>query len=253
MSSDRFPSVSKLITESSDGFNAMALVYSTNNVSQSIVVFVHGLLGEPNNHFIRSALPYFSDKGYSTCCINFYPEAEKSRSTQNSTISTQAADIDAVVQELLGEYKKIHLVAHSLGCAAAISSKQENFASMVFWDPAIDVMKGYSQEGDSKYSYIEECDCVVLHRGFDVLVSPQMVFEMGSVDSSMISKIQRPTRIICAGSSEFRQSWYEYRDQIPSHCDLKTVAGASHCFDEFGAPETLHRHTMEWIHAKENK
>lgn len=211
--------------------------------SSKLIIFVHGLTGHKNEHIFYNASRFFTSKGFDTFRFDLYSGEEKARRLRDTTIRIHSQDLDEVIAQFKGKYSEIFLIGHSLGGPTILGADLSAVKSVVLWDPSLKL----ENLKDENCVYNEELGLYVLEWGVEYLISSEMVKEWSELDLEMVSKIVRPTKIICAGNGILHEHWLEYIDRIGVEHDFVIVEGASHCFDEEGCEERLFEESLEWV------
>jgi len=198
-----------------------------------ILIFVHGLTGNMNEHQFFNAARWFEKKGIATFRFNLYDDwMPRTRKLNECTLQTHARDIDLVTKFLQKHSSnKIHIAGHSYGGPSILLSHHPLFQSAILWDPtAVPIFQKLSP--------------IIKNQ-----IGKRMIEEDKTLNAPLLlDSFSVPTKIICAGKSSlknsWRQAWKKYDYKQHAFC---TIPGASHCFDEDGAEEKLFLETYQWI------
>lgn len=222
------------------------IIYGTMNYkgkkAKNLIVFVHGLDGNQNEHQFYNAARFFPKAGFTTFRFNLYSGKEKGRILTDCTTKMHAEDLNTVIKFFYNKFQNIYLVGHSLGGLTILLSDLEKIKSVVLWDPSMKLM-GL----EDKLSYNKELDLYVLHWGTEYLISKQMFEERKNQDLRLVEKITRPTKIICAGDGVLKDDWGKVVDKIQVPYEFMVLKGAGHCFNEEGIEEVLFDETLKWF------
>ncbi|MEA3513985.1 MAG: alpha/beta hydrolase [Nanoarchaeota archaeon] len=210
--------------------------------SDELIVFVHGLNGSQNDHQFYNAARFFSKTDFTTFRFNQYSGEKKGRTLTDCTTKMHAEDLNTVVNFFDDKFQEIYLVGHSLGGSVILLSDLEKVKSVVLWEPSIQLRKV-----KDKLTYNKELDVYVLSWSIEYLISKQMFEEWKYLDSRLVEKITRPTKIICADQGRLKDNWKKIVDKIQVPYEFMILKGAGHCFDEEGAEEALFDETLKWI------
>ncbi len=222
------------------------IIYGTLNypsqVTDKLIIFVHGLTGSQKEHQFYDAARFFPARGYATYRFNLYSRDEKGRVLSDISIKTQSKDLNTVVAHFKGKYKQLYLVGHSLGGPTIMGADLKPVTAIVLWDPSIAPGAGQNSRYDE---LLKKC---IMRWQFEFLVSKEMIEEWKNA-RTLIQDLTRPTRVIFAGGYNIKDTWKDMLSQIPAEHDSLTIDGASHGFDEEGAQEKLYEATLEWLHS----
>lgn len=222
------------------------IIYGTLNYqgkkNDKLIIFVHGLTGNQNEHQFYNAARFFTKAGFTTFRFDLYSWKEKGRILTDCTIKTHVEDMNTIINFFGDNFKEIYLIGHSLGDLTILYSDLERIKSIVLWDPSIKL-----GEFEDDLSYNKELDLYVLHWGVESLMSKQMFEDWKSADSSLVEKITKPTKIICAEQGKLKDKWKDVIDKIQVPYEFMILKGAGHCFDEEGIEEDLFGETLSWF------
>ena len=231
-----------------DGKQIECILNTGKKKNSTVVVFVHGLTGSPNEHNYFNAAKQFPNKGVDTFRFALYEYGPDNRTLADCSISTHGKDIDRVVKYLRPLYKTIAIVGHSLGCPSILKSDFSLPDVVVLWEPShltparakriktikLNKQKAFMREG-----------------AFDYLMSEKMIKEWKEFDGTkelpIIESIKKPLLIIAAEKGTLVQGSKAYFKIAQKPKKLVIVKGATHCFDEESTEEVLLTETLKWI------
>lgn len=236
-----------------DGKQVECVINTAKKKSDTVVVFVHGLTGSPNEHLYFNAAKLFPKKGIDTFRFSLYEYGKKNRNLVDCGISTHGQDIDRVVKYLRPKYKTIAIVGHSLGSPSILSSNIDAVDIVILWEPShmtpdrakrikttkLNGQKVFTREG-----------------AFDYFMSEKMIREWKEFDGTkelpIIASINKPLLIIGAQKSSLVAGGKKYFKVAQEPKKLVVVDKATHCFDEEGTEEEVLNATLSWVkkHAK---
>ena len=213
--------------------------YLRGPLTKPLVIFVHGLTGDPNEHQFYNGARYLEKRGLSSFRYNLYA----SRPLRDATLKTHAADFDKVVAYFRKRTKrKIFAVGHSYGGPTILLSKKD-LDGAVLWDPSYKAGKGLSPllKYDKRlkaYRLVWEVESVLGKRMVDV--------DLATPWEDLGKDVTFPLKVILAGKGVLRKS-SRYAKNAQGKSDVEVIAGAGHCFDEDGAEEKLFAATVKWF------
>ncbi len=208
-------------------------------LTKPLVIFVHGLTGDPNEHQFYNGARYLEQQGFSSFRYYLYD----SRPLRQATLKTHAADFDAVVAYFRKHGKrKIFAVGHSYGGTTILLSKDKDLDGAVLWDPSYKLALLRSR---SKYEPRLKAYRI---RGYvDYLFGKRMVDVDANIPWEELGKdIAYPLKVITAGNGVLRGS-RRYAENAQGKSAHEVIRGAGHCFEEDGVAEKLYASTVRWL------
>ena len=235
----------ELSIELSDGHAAYGLLRGC--LGDPLVVLVHGLSGDMNEHLHYNAARRFEQDGYSCFRFNLYGDEADARKLIDCTTSIHAADLDAVIDYLRhnGAKGPVGIVGHSLGGLTALLS-QSSVDAIALWDSS----------HTSYFSPLSETEpladgrAVVWHHNqkMDILLGRPMLDEIRTLDSDDLARgRQTPTLVISASSANRPQVATAYLDAFAGPKRLVVVPESDHVFTRDHNFEALYNATAEWF------
>lgn len=231
-----------------DGHTIYGTLNSAPKVSNSIVVFVHGLTGHKNEHIFYNAAQFFPKKGFDTYRFDLYSGDKGGRALSDCTVRTHASDLSLVLKGLKKRYRNIHVVGHSLGGPTIILADLSPIRSIVLWDPSdmlglADIVEG--QERKLKQNKIS--GLYIVDWGVEYILGKEMAEEFKTLrPAKLAGTINKPIKIIAAQMGNLRGS-KEYLKYANEPKELVTLKNAGHTFDEDGKEEELLKETLAWV------
>ncbi|MGO8677889.1 MAG: alpha/beta hydrolase [Limisphaerales bacterium] len=221
--------------------------------SRRLVVLVHGLASNQNEHIFFNAARCLAKNTYDSFRFAFYGEQDKmsaggqnkTRRFRDTTLRMNAADLGAVLKRFQGAYTQIYIVAHSLGCPIVLLSDiLPNVRSLVFWEPSRQPQDIFRQS-----TFCSERHAFVLETRQDILVGTALFDDAMTFPSipQMLKKINIPLQIICAGKGGHEVGRDLYFKNANCRKEFYVIPYANHSFDENGAEEDLFEHMLTWL------
>ena len=134
-------------------------IYGTFNVKgkreDSLVIFVHGLICDQNDHLYLNGSRFLNKQGFATFRFNLYGHQKNTRKLQQCTVEQHGKDVTTVINYFRKRFHKVFLIGHSMGGPSILFSDASKVAGLIFWDPSIDLQKinktvyKYNQKLDS--------------------------------------------------------------------------------------------------------
>ena len=214
--------------------------YLRGPLTKPLVIFVHGLTGDPNEHQFYNGARYLEKHGFSTFRYYVYD----SRPLVKATLKTHAADFDAVVEYFRKRTKrKIFAVGHSYGGATILLAKEKDLDGAVLWDPSYKAGKGLS----SLLKYDKRLSAYRLRWYVEYLIGKRMVdVDLATPWEDLGKDVTFPLKVVIAGNGVLRQS-RRYAENAQSKSAAEIVPGAGHNFNEDGTAEKLFVATVKWL------
>ena len=215
------------------------------SLNRPLVVLVHGLAGDMNEHQFFNGARYFEREGFSSFRFDLYGWGRDERKLHECTLKTHAGDLDRVVAYLQRKgVKKIFVLGHSYGGKTILMSRNKDFKAAVLWDPSHNFSPVFT-----KAKYIPSLNGYVnLGGSFGIFIGKQMVKEeKGFPWKEKIQTLGVPVKIICAGKGILVRGCKAYHTYASRPKALVTISKATHCFDEEGTEERLFKETLSWF------
>ncbi len=214
--------------------------------SDKAIVIGHGLTGKPEDYLHMVARDYFNDRGYDVYRLAFYRDETGCRRLHESTLSIHAADLNAVLDHVRGNHKKLYVCGHSLGGLAMVFATPQADA-ISFWDPSYQPSRrwlltstlsenGQYYERTGRYRYTLGLAMIEEIRTFSREAAQEMC-----------RKISAPSQILIAGSSWLSEDPHMLFDDLVCEKEKYEIKGASHCFDTGKTVLELVEKTYQWF------
>lgn len=222
------------------------IIYGTldSNRNKILLIFVHGITGNQNEHQYFNATQFFTKRGFDTFRFDFYSDEDDARSLSESTITSHSNDLELIINELKEQYKKVILVGHSLGALVILKTNLSSISKIVLWDPTT----GFENIEDEDGEYSSRLDKYILHWGMDIIVGKGMVEEWKSFNvGKLIKNLSIPCKFIFADNCNKNELWKPFLNKIKTEHKSVIINGATHCFVEEGTEQKLFEETLKWI------
>ena len=219
---------------------------NTSRDSDKLVIFVHGLADNQNNHLFYNAAKYLSKNSFSTFRFDLYSWEKDARKFKDCTLDTHAEDLNTVIGHFRTKFSNSYLVGHSLGCPTILLSNLDYANAIVFWDPSYSLKKFMPEI--SKFD--KELGVHVLDGAYEIVVRDKMYKSLTDDFPDcfgIVRNLKKPLKIIAAGSGLLLEGAKKYEQVANNPKKLTVIEGATHCFDEEGAEEELFKETLNWL------
>lgn len=212
------------------------------SLTKPLVIFVHGLTGDPNEHQFYNGARYLEQQGFSSFRYYLYD----SRPLRQATLKTHAADFDAVMAYFRKRSKrKIFAIGHSYGGPTILLGKRKDLDGAVLWDPSYKLKKFALLRSYSKYE--PRLRAYRIRWYVDYLLGKRMVDVDAKVPWAELGKdIAYPLKVITAGNGVLRES-RRYAENAQGKSAHEIIKGAGHTFEDDGAAEKLYISTVKWL------
>lgn len=140
------------------------IIYGTldSDNNQTLLIFVHGITGNQNEHHYFNAVPFFTRNGFDTFRFDFYSDEDGARSLGEGTITGHAKDLELIINNFIDKYKQVILIGHSLRAPVILKTSLSSISKIVLWDPTT----GFKTIEDKDGEYYPEIDKYILHWGY---------------------------------------------------------------------------------------
>jgi predicted alpha/beta-fold hydrolase len=195
-----------------DGHTVYGVLNEPKKKPGKIIIFVHGLAGQVNDHQFFNAAKFFSKKNIATLRVQMW-NAKDGRHFESTSLSTYRLDVERILRwAKKNKYRKIYLVGHSLGGYGVLSMNHPEVTATVLWDPsAPKEVKEHNNNLIKKiYSYNSSLKSYLLNWGIRIIMGKKMYEEWQQNPdpiSTLIRSVRIPTKVICAGEGILHQHW----------------------------------------------
>jgi pimeloyl-ACP methyl ester carboxylesterase len=211
--------------------------------SNRLIIFVHGLTGEKENHLYYNGARFFPKNGYHTYRFDLFSNEANGRKLVDCSLTTFSNDLDKVLDYFSNLYQEIHVVGHSIGGCVAMNAKQSLISSFILWDPGL--------SNDSKdlgpFVFDDLTKLYIANLKIRYFLSPQLIDERAQQGASVVKDLRRPIKLIFAGNTNIKDSWRDNTSLIKTRHEVLTIEGAGHGFNEFGKNDELFNETLNWL------
>ncbi|MCK5630175.1 MAG: hypothetical protein KAI26_06140 [Nanoarchaeota archaeon] len=223
------------------------IIYGTLNSeqkSQTLLIFVHGLTGTQDEHHYFNAVPFFTKRNFDTFRFDLYSKNPNARRLIECSITTHSEDLKLIIDFFKNRYENLILISHSLGALVILSTDLSDISKIVLWDPTA----GFNDIKEKGGVYNPELDKYILNWRMDIIIRKQMVEEWKSLTPDrLVNRITVPCKFIFAGNYNKYQLWKPFLDKIKVKNESVIVEGATHGFIEEGTEQKLFNETLTWI------
>jgi pimeloyl-ACP methyl ester carboxylesterase len=214
------------------------------NKNKTLLIFVHGITGNQDEHHYFNASPFFSENGFDTFRFDFYSREPNARSLSDSSITSHSEDLKLIIDTFKDKYDNLILIGHSLGALVILNTDLSAVSKIVLWDPTT----GFSNIKDKQGEFNSKLDKYILHWAMDIIVTKRMIEEWKSSDlDKLVKKLSVPCKFIFAGNNNYHPVWKPVLKHLKVEYDSVIVEGATHCFTEEGTEQELFEETLKWI------
>ncbi len=230
----------------SDGKRISGIMYNPPQSSQVAVVLVHGLTGHMTEYLHIMLARYLLRAGLPVFRFNLYGDEANERKFHDSTIRLHVSDTKCVVEHArsLG-FSRVVLIGHSLGSPVAIEATDPEISGLVLLDPTGDpkdrIKDWQTYDPRHQLSFLDWRIRIILGEEWiaDAKTFPDP-FEQ-------VSKVRCPVQIIAAERAEQMTYCVRYRESLANRPEIQVISGATHCFTEDGAVESVGQAIEDWI------
>ncbi len=231
------------------------IIYGTlrGELTQPLVIFVHGLTGHRNEHIFYNGARFFEKHDFASFRYDQYGSPLDTRKLTTMTIAQQSADLAKVIAHFKKEgVEKVNVVGHSYGGPTILMLKDPPVDAVVLWDPTYEAKSFFDNPDDPEAGvYNEKLDTWIVSWNADILIGKEMVTEGKDLDSlKLIKNLHKPVKIItCQEGSEhywpgITERWLAAANEAKSAVMLP---GADHNFNTGETEQDLFKETLIWL------
>jgi len=221
------------------------LIYGTlrGSLKKPLIVFVHGLTGMKDEHMFYNGARYFEEEGFSTYRFNLYHWDKGGRTFTDAPLSTQASDLDRVIQYFRKKgAKQVFVVGHSFGGPVITASVDQDYDGVVLWDGTT---KDFFTKG---LKYVKSLKAYFGKGMIMFGVGKQFVKEVkGQEYTSKLLETGKPHLVIAAGKGILIKYWKKYFSKKVKGGTMVVIPKADHYFAEDGVANKLFGLTTTWL------
>jgi dienelactone hydrolase len=237
----------QLKIKTKDGHIVYGTLTAAKRKSAALVIFVHGLAGNRNEHIFFNGAKYFSQQGYNVFRFDLYSEERLGRTLSNTNLADHVSDLEAVYAYLRKTYKKVFIVGHDLGSLIALTAELPKVNGLALWEP---VYRKHLEELTDRIRFEARLNGYVLSQGVEYVMGKEMYEEIKNVPAPkdlMLPLAKTPVKIIAAAKGNLVKAAKEYFKFAKRPKAFALIKNATHCFDEEGAEELLFKETYKFI------
>lgn len=214
--------------------------------SDKAILIGHGLAGSPNSYMHMMARDYFNERGYDVYRMAFYWDEPGYRVLHECTLQGQGDDLNAVLDQVRAQHKKIYVCGHSYGGLTLVFANPKADA-LSFWDAS------YQPWGRfwSKAATPTAEGAYMLHWEYDIKIGAPMIEEAKSLTRdkvrAMTARIQTPSQVMVAGASWLHDDTSMLFDDLTCTKDRYEIQRAGHTFVEGRTVYELLEKTHTWF------
>lgn len=221
--------------------------------NRRLVVHVHGLTHQAHYYLEVTSSEFFEENGFDHFSPSLYGRMPDSRKLPESTLSTHARDVQAILDHFKGRYDEIFVTAHSLGGLVMLMLNPPGVAAMSLWDPSTDV--GHFWSVWPCLTHKPEQGVYHLDYGNVFVLGEAMVEEIKLYPDARCLELARqiatPTQFVIPSESIFlaspQTSPENYRGAFAGDFDLCRIPTANHVFAYRGNRQALFQATLDWF------
>ncbi|MGE0108427.1 MAG: alpha/beta hydrolase [Bdellovibrionales bacterium] len=219
-----------------------------------LVVHLHGMTHYMNQLLEVTSRDFFVAHGFDHYRIGFYDFPKDSRKLSNSTLSTHARDIQAVLDHFKeAGYKQIFVTAHSLAALTMMISNPSGATAVSLWDPSTDVTNFWETNNcltpheDGEHYLMDYGSIFWLHKD---MVEENKLYPHAKCQE-LVGRNKIPSQMIAAEKGIFTFSPgikpEDFIGKFGGDFELQKIAGANHTFSLEGNREELFIKTLNWF------
>lgn len=220
--------------------------------SQPVTIIVHGRPGNGNELLPFLLAHYLSEQGIASLRISLYDFSKDTRNLLDTSVDTDAADIDAVIRYVRSKgSSKVFAVGHSYGGLAILKST-ERLDAAVLWDPTHGLVFDRGADTD-EYGVFTKVACgnlVITTSGYGYISSrTTQEFDKQLGDTTYLAKNKGYSlKVISAGKGIMADLGKMYVEAAENPKHHSVIAEAHHQFEDSDEIiESLFKQTIDWL------
>ena len=220
-------------------------VLNSRKKSNKLIIFVHGLTGNKNEHIFFNGSRFFTNQNFDTFRFDLYTWKDKGRKLSDTTVEIHSKDTNNVVDFFKNKYKKIFLVGHSYGALTILKSDLSNVSGLILWDSASPIKISWITDKN----YNKDLDAYVVNWGNEFVIGKAMFEERKNFPKheEFMKKINVPIKIICAGKTSLLRDGKLFFKYAKKPKEFSIIKDAGHTFSEEGKEEELFEETLKFL------
>jgi len=218
---------------------------SAKRATKNLIIFVHGLTGNKNEHLFFNGADFFATHGFDSFRFDLYSGEKNGRNLTQVSMAIHAVDLDEVVKYFRKKYHNIFVIGHSLGALVILQSKIKQIEGIIFWDGS-----GWLGPNIKKYSrFNKKLNAYILPWGCDYILSKKLFNDLNKKiePRRLASDIKIPFKVIAAGKGILKKTAQEYFAGAKGLKEISVIKNASHCFDEEGVEKEVFEETLSFL------
>lgn len=218
------------------------------SLRRPVIVFVHGLTGDMNEHIFYNGARYFEKHGFSSFRFNLYDWRRSARKLHECTLEAHADDLDRVIAYLRRKgARAVFAVGHSYGGPTILMSKEKKYDAVVLWDASYGRSVTFLHARpmrELKKAYYEIW-------GYGIIIGKKMI-EFGekmtpAKSDVLIKTVHVPIKIIVVQRGDLVRGGKRYFKAANPPKAFAIIKGADHNFNFDGNEEALFEKTLAWL------
>lgn len=218
---------------------------SANCISKNLIIFVHGLTGNRNEHLFFNGADFFATRGFDSFRFDLYSGEKGGRNLSQVSLSIHAADLNQVVKYFRKKYQNIFVIGHSLGALVILRSEIKKIDGIIFWDGS-----GWLGPNLKKYlQFNKKLRAYILSWGCDYVINKKLVEDLNQKfePQQLAGVLTEPFKVIAAGKGILVKTAKEYFAGAKGLKEMSIIKKATHCFDEEGVEKELFEETLSFL------
>lgn len=233
-----WPSEQVLSLPVADGFTADTRLMGSLD-GQHVVIMAHGLTSSYDRTLSFAIACALRQTGLNVLRLNFYSEGTGRRRLVESTLTTHAADLDALVSYVRQQgAQRITVLGHSLGGLTILLSPSQAFDDAVLLEASHPAVSPFA-----KATWNNQLDrYVYTSKGIDYLLGRGLVDGFTNLKPlAYTQNYHRPSLLVTGGVGPLVQQHAEYLRLLKPYCLIEqtVIPQASHTFDSPNARRQL--------------
>ena len=220
-------------------------------IPDSCIVIIHGLTGHPHEYLHERAADFFTAKGYDVIRPYLYG-GENGRVLVECTLQTHAQDVNTILAQIKGQYRKLFLFGPRSGGPSIMFARPENITAVSLGAPSFNLPALWNISPPQELFGLY----YVRFGGVDHLLGRDMVEEgkmrYNEQECLEVSKnFTAPIQVIGADESDeaelYAQCDLSWHSGYKGQKECVKITGADHMFVRGDSCDRLLDTTLSWF------
>lgn len=236
------------VLKSLDGFRVRG-VFNSPGAIRKLIVFIHGLIGEKDNHLYDKGARSLPVSDVDTFRCDLFSNESYRRKLADCSLINFNQGLLLGLEHFASRCDEIHVVGRRIGGYVAMNADQAHVTSLIRWGAGLQ----NAPTNFGPFTYHEELSSYLVKLKISYLVLVGLVNERTQQGAGTVRKIQRAVTLVFARNTAIRETWKPNLQRIKTPHDSVTINEAGHGFNELGKNELLLEETLSWVQKKQDQ